>query len=75
MRTPEEKRKARLRDLANKVQEDGESDLRALEGWGGLKWGSKRETVRSYVDVLESAGLVVVVGDVVKWVSTAASTE
>lgn len=60
MGKPEEERRRRLRWLAQRIKEDGESDLVALEGLGALRWGCRRERVREYVDVLEAAGLVFV---------------
>ena len=69
--TPEERRRRRLGELTTKIRLAKEpQSLRALCGWMILKWGSKRATVREYIEDLTWAGLVEVSEqeDTVTWV-------
>ena len=57
--TREEERRRRLVELHKRLQmNDGKSSLTAIFGWGGLRWGSRRERVREYLRVFEDAGLI-----------------
>ena len=66
--TPEEKRRRRIQELAAKLKSNGLSDPIAIEGWGGMKWGCRRERVREYVEVIEAAGLIIVTKGEIRWV-------
>ena len=65
--TPEEKRRRRLQELAAELKKNGSTDPKAILGWGGMKWGCRIERVREYLDVIESAGLIVVTKEVITW--------
>ena len=56
--------------MAGWIKADSPASLRALIGKGVLTWGSKRDTVRDYVEDLAWAGLVEVneKEDIVIWV-------
>ncbi len=68
--TPEERRRRRLHEIAAWVKGDSPASLRAIVGKGVLRWGSKRETVREYVEDLAMAGLLDVdeKEDMITWV-------
>ena len=60
--TPEERRQARLAELASKLQHaTGNISLDRTFGWGMLRWGCRQETMQDYLAVLASAGLSVTV--------------
>ena len=66
--TREEERRRRLGELANRLKKDKSSDLTRVVGWGALKWGARRKTVRDYLGVLEDAGVIVMDKETVEWV-------
>ncbi len=68
--TREEVRRKRIQQLRAKLESDGDSSLVRVCGWGALVWGSKRETVRDYLHVLEDAGFIEVFEkeDEIRWV-------
>ena len=49
------------------MKKNGSSDPTAIEGWGGMKWGCRRERVREYLGVIEAAGLISIEKDMIIW--------
>ena len=65
--TPEEKRRRRLEELANKLKKAQLSDHDKVIGWGCFRWGCRGERVEEYLSVLRMAGMIKIEGDLIKW--------
>ncbi len=69
----EEKRKKWLKELAAKLQKEGDSSLSRVLGWAAVTRGYKSERVREHLQDLENAGLIEVFEkeDEIHWIDQA----
>ena len=73
--TPEERRQARLNELASKLQHERKGkdipfSFERTMAWGMMKWGCRKATMEDYLGVLAGAGLIEIERerDWIRWV-------